>query len=323
MKRFIAWGAALASIAAAGMAVAGDYPDRPISLMVSYSPGGATDFQARIVTMMSGDEKYLGQPVVIVNKPGAGGKVGWNNFASSASTDGYELAAYNVPHFIAQSIKFDTKYNIESLEPIANWGADPAVFVVGKDSPFNSIADVVKYAKENPGKITVSGAGLFVGHHIAYLQIEKATGVKLSYVPHKGGAPALKSVIGGQVMAGVNNLSDAFRSKDSLKIIGIADDERNTEFLPDVPTFKEQGFDVDDSSVNFRGIMARKGTPQPVIDKLAKVVPEMFKDAKVLKQMKAGGSPVKIMTREQVQAMWKKRQAYLTDLLKDLKADGK
>lgn len=323
MKRLIAWGAALASIAAAGMAVAGDYPDRPISLMVSYSPGGATDFQARIVTMMSGDEKYLGQPVVIVNKPGAGGKVGWNNFASSASTDGYELAAYNVPHFIAQSIKFDTKYNIENLEPIANWGADPAVFVVGKDSPFNSIADVVKYAKENPGKITVSGAGLFVGHHIAYLQIEKATGVKLSYVPHKGGAPALKSVIGGQVMAGVNNLSDAFRSKDSLKIIGIADDERNTEFLPDVPTFKEQGFDVDDSSVNFRGIMVRKGTPQPVIDKLAKVVPEMFKDAKVLKQMKAGGSPVKIMTREQVQAMWTKRQAYLTDLLKDLKADGK
>jgi tripartite-type tricarboxylate transporter receptor subunit TctC len=323
MKRLIAWGAALASIAAAGMAVAGDYPDRPISLMVSYSPGGATDFQARIVTMMSGDEKYLGQPVVIVNKPGAGGKVGWNNFASGASTDGYELAAYNVPHFIAQSIKFDTKYNIENLEPIANWGADPAVFVVGKDSPFNSIADVVKYAKENPGKITVSGAGLFVGHHIAYLQIEKATGVKLSYVPHKGGAPALKSVIGGQVMAGVNNLSDAFRSKDSLKIIGIADDERNTEFLPDVPTFKEQGFDVDDSSVNFRGIMVRKGTPQPVIDKLAKLVPEMFKDAKVLKQMKAGGSPVKIMTREQVQAMWKKRQAYLTDLLKDLKADGK
>jgi tripartite-type tricarboxylate transporter receptor subunit TctC len=117
MKRLIAWGAALASIAAAGMAVAGDYPDRPISLMVSYSPGGATDFQARIVTMMSGDEKYLGQPVVIVNKPGAGGKVGWNNFASSASTDGYELAAYNVPHFIAQSIKFDTKYNIENLEP--------------------------------------------------------------------------------------------------------------------------------------------------------------------------------------------------------------
>lgn len=309
-------------VAVASPLLAGDYPDRPISLMISYSPGGATDFQARIVTMMAADEKFLGQPIVIVNKPGAGGKVGWNNFASGASTDGYELAAYNVPHFIAQSIKFDTKYNIDNLEPIANWGADPAVLVVGKDSPFNSLADLVDYAKENPGKVTVSGAGLFVGHHIAYLQIEKATGVKLTYVPHKGGAPALKSVIGGQVMAGVNNLSDAFRSQDSLKILAIADNERNTEFLPDVPTFKEQGFDVDDSSVNFRGVMVRKGTPQEVIDKLAVVVPEMFKDPKVLKQMKAGGSPVKVMNRDEVQAMWKRRQAYLTDLLKDLSAEG-
>lgn len=318
MKRFIAGLAAVASVALAAPTVAADYPDRPVSVMVAYSPGGATDFQARIVTMMAGDEKYLGQPIVIVNKPGAGGKVGWSAFATSGGTDGYELAAYNIPHFIAQSIKFKTKYTIDNLEPIANWGADPAVLVVGKDSPFNTVADLVKYANENPGKVTVSGAGLFVGHHIAYLQIEKATGVKLAYVPHKGGAPALKSVIGGQVMAGVNNLSDAFRSKDTLKILAIADNERNTEFLPDVPTFKEAGFDVDDSSVNFRGLMVRKGTPQDVIDKLAKAVPEMFNDAKVAKQMKAGGSPLKIMNREEVQAMWKRRSDYLTELLKDL-----
>ncbi|MFV0368821.1 MAG: Bug family tripartite tricarboxylate transporter substrate binding protein [Hyphomicrobiaceae bacterium] len=323
MNRLIAWGAALASLAVAGPAIAADYPDRPISLMVSYSPGGATDFQARIVSMMAGDEKYLGQPIVVVNKAGAGGKVGWNSFASSAGTDGYDLAAYNVPHFIAQSVKFKTKYSTDNLEPIANWGADPAVFVVGKDSPFNSIADVVKFAKENPGKITVSGAGLFVGHHIAFLQIEKVTGVKLSYVPHKGGAPALKSVVGGQVMAGVNNLSDAFRSKDQIKILGIADIERNQEFLPDVPTFKEAGFEVDDSSVNFRGFMVRKGTPQDVIDKLAKAVPEMFKDPKVVQQMKAGGAPMRVLDRAQVQAMWAKRQTYLTDLLKDLNEEGK
>ncbi|MBU2582042.1 MAG: tripartite tricarboxylate transporter substrate binding protein [Alphaproteobacteria bacterium] len=318
MKRFIAGLAGLASVAIAGPSVAEGYPDRPVSVMVAYSPGGATDFQARIVTMMAADEKYLGQPIVIVNKPGAGGKVGWTAFATNGGTDGYELAAYNIPHFIAQSIKFETKYTIDNLEPIANWGADPAVLVVGKDSPFNTVADLVNFAKENPGKVTVSGAGLFVGHHIAYLQMEKATGVKLAYVPHKGGAPALKSVIGGQVMAGVNNLSDAFRSQDSLKILAIADIERNTEFLPDVPTFKEAGFDVDDSSVNFRGLMVRKGTPQDVIDKLAKAVPEMFKDAKVAKQMKSGGSPLKIMNREEVQAMWKRREDYLKDLLKGL-----
>ena len=299
-------------------AASADYPDRPVSVTVVYNPGGATDFQARIVTMMAGKEEYLGQPIVILNRPGAGGRVGWNQFADKARANGYELAAYNVPHFIAQSIKFDTKYNIDNLEPIANWGADPAVFIVGKDSPFNSIADVVAFAKENPEKLTVSGAGLFVGHHIAYLQVEKAVGAKLKYVPHTGGAPALKSVIGGQVMAGVNNLSDAYRSRDNLKILAIADLQRNQEFLPDVPTFMEQGLDVDDSSVNFRGIMAPKGTPPEVIDYLAERVEAMFNDRRVNGKMKDGGSPVRVLGRAEVQKMWAERQEFLGELLKGL-----
>ncbi len=319
MKKILAAFAIAVGASFALPALAQDYPDRPVSLMVSYSPGGATDFQARIVTMVATNEEYLGQPIVIINKPGAGGKVGWNAFASGAGSDGYELAAYNVPHFIAQSIKFDTKYAIDNLEPIANWGADPAVIIVNKDSQFNSLDDLVKFAKDNPSKVTVNGAGLYVGHHIAFLQLEKSTGAKFTYVPEKGGAPALKNVIGGQIMVGINNLSDAYRSRDNLKILAIADVERNKEFLPDVPTFKEQGYDVDDSSVNFRGVMAPKGTPPEIIEKLAKAVPEMFKNARVAKQMKAGGSPMRIMTRQEVQEMWKKRQAYLTELLKDLK----
>ncbi|MCY4032161.1 MAG: tripartite tricarboxylate transporter substrate binding protein [Hyphomicrobiales bacterium] len=319
MKRILTLIVAMLAVSYGGAALAQDYPDRPISVMVSYGAGGATDFQARIVTMVAGNEEYLGQPIVILNRPGAGGRVGWNHFASKAKADGYEMAAYNVPHFIAQSIKFDTKYNIDNLEPIANWGADPAVFVVGKDSPFDTMADVVEYAKANPEKITVSGAGLFVGHHIAFLQIQKETGVKMTYVPSKGGgAAALKSVIGGQVMAGINNLSDAFRSRDNLKILGVADNRRDKEFLPDVPTFKEQGFNVDDSSVNYRGIMVRKGTPQEVIDKLAAQVPKMFENDRVKKQMAKAGSPLRVLNRDQVKAMWEERQVFLTELLKGL-----
>lgn len=309
--------ASLLSLSSTTLAEA--YPDRPISVTVGYSPGGATDFQARLVTMLAADEKYIGQPIVIVNKPGAGGKVAWNWFVSKAKPEGYELAAYNIPHFIAQSIVLKTKYNIDNLEPIANWGADPAVFVVGKDSPFNSIADVVAYAKEHPGKISVSGAGLYVGHHIATLQFEKAAGVKVQYVSEKGAVPALTSVIGNQVMAGFNNLSDAYRSRDSVKILAIADLQRNKEFLPDVPTFKEEGIDIDDSSVQFRGIMAKKGTPPAVINKLAKAVPMMFHDKKVENKMAAGGSPMRILERDEVIKMWKEREAFLNTLLADLK----
>lgn len=320
MKKLLA-GAAMALMAlTGGAAQSQDYPDRPIMMMVSYGAGGATDFQARIVTMTAGNEDALGMPIAIINKPGAGGRVGWNWFATQADADGYTLAAYNIPHFIAQSIEGGVEYGADSFEPIANWGADPAVFVVAADSEMNSMDDVLAYAKENPGKLTFSGAGLFVGHHIAALQLEKAAGVKLAYIPTKGGGTAaMKAVIAGDVIAGVNNLSDAFRAREAgnVKILGVFDLERN-EFLSDVPTMKEQGLDIDNASVNFRGVMVPKGTPQEVIDKLAATVPEMFANDRVAKKMKAGGSPMHIMTREEVQAMWQARQATLEELLAGL-----
>ena len=322
MKKWIAT-AAVALMASTGLAQAdghANYPERPIMMMVSYGAGGATDFQARIVTMTAGNEDALGMPIAILNKPGAGGRVGWNWLATQADADGYTLGAYNIPHFIAQSIEGGVSYSAESFEPIANWGADPAVFIVGADSDFNSMADVVAYATENPGRLTFSGAGLFVGHHIAALQLEKAAGVKLAYIPNNaGGAGAMKAVIAGDVLGGVNNLSDAFRAQaaGNVKILGVFDLERN-EFLPDVPTLQEQGFDVDNASVNFRGVMVPKGTPQGIIDKLAATVPAMFENARVQGKMKDGGSPMHVMTRDEVLAMWAAREQTLKDLLAGL-----
>ena len=169
MKKLLA-AVAMAALGLTGTASAdghASFPERPIMLMVSYGAGGATDFQARIVTMTAGNEDALGMPIAILNKPGAGGRVGWNWFATQAESDGYTLGAYNIPHFIAQSIEGGVEYGADSFEPIANWGADPAVFVVGADSEFNSMADVVDYAKANPGKQTFSGAGHIVSNHIA------------------------------------------------------------------------------------------------------------------------------------------------------------
>jgi len=317
-------GTSLLTLAAVTNANAEGYPERPIGVMVAYGPGGATDFQARIATLSSaledkeGKPVSIGQPIYVTNKPGAGGRKGWNWFASKAPKDGYMLAAYNVPHFIAQSIMFDTKYNVDNLEPVGNWGADPAVLIVGKDSEFNTVKDLVDFAKENPGKITVSGAGKFVGHHIAHLQLAKAAGIDIKYVPGKGGVDALKLVKGGQVKAGFNNLSDAARAKGDIKVLAVADNERHT-FLPDVPTLKESGFDVDDSSVNFRGLMVPKGTPPEVISYLAKTVPTMFNDKKTQGKMKQTNSPVKTMNRDEVKAMWAARAKSLPVLLNDLK----
>jgi tripartite-type tricarboxylate transporter receptor subunit TctC len=154
-----------------------------------------------------------------------------------------------------------------------------------------------------------------VGHHIAALQLMKATGIKLTYIPEKGGVPAMQSVVAGKVKAGFNNLSDAFRNKDRVKILAVADLERH-EFLPDVPTFKEKGIDVDDSSVNFRGLAFPTGVPDDIIAKSAEICLKMFNNEKVIAKMKASGSPMRVMTRDEVKKMWQARQETLKELLK-------
>ncbi|MCP1676954.1 tripartite-type tricarboxylate transporter receptor subunit TctC [Natronocella acetinitrilica] len=297
-------------------ATASDWPDRPFTVMIPYTAGGASDFQARIATIPS--EEYLGFPTAIINRPGAGGQVGWNQVVQQADTSGSQLAGYNVPHFIAQSIMHDTYYNIGNLEPIANWGVDPAVLVVHRDSEFDSVDDLVAYAKENPGRVTFSGAGQFVGHHIATMQLEAAAGIELRYVPTSGGVDAMRFVQGQQVMAGFNNLSDAYRGRDRLKILAIADLERDEDFLPDVPTLMELGYEVDDSSVNFRGIMAPAGVSEERLEWLSEKVVEMFNDERVANQMKAGGSPMRVMNRQEVREMWERREVFLKELFEGM-----
>jgi tripartite-type tricarboxylate transporter receptor subunit TctC len=296
------------------------YPNRPIMMMISYGAGGATDYQARIVTRKAGDLDAIGMPIAIINKPGDGGRVGWNWLANQADRDGYTAGVYNLPHFIAQSIVGGVDYSVDSFEPIANWGADPAVFVVPQNSQFNTMQQVVDFARANPGVMTVSGAGRFVGHHIAALQLAQAAGVELAFIPDKsGGAGALKSVIAGHTLGGVNNLSDAFRARAAgkVKILGLFDLARNP-LAADVPTLMELGYDVDDASVNYRGVMVPKGTPQAVIDRLSREIPSLFNDPSVAQAMQAGGAPMRVLNRQEVLELWRAQESALKKLLAGL-----
>lgn len=311
-------GLMLANAPAYATDTATDYPSGPVSLVVAYTPGGATDLQARISCMVAQKKEYFGQPFVTLNKPGAGGQTGWNWLMERGSRDGLTITAYNMPHFIAQSIIYKTKYSIDTFEPLANWGADPAVLVVAQDSPFRTVDDLIAFAKENPGKLTINGAGLYVGHHIAALQLQKDAGIKCTYIPEKGGTDAMQSVLSSKVMAGFNNLSDAGRAQDRLVILAVADMKRH-EFLPDVPTFQELGYrGVDDTSVNFRGYAMPKGVDSAIVEKAARITPMMFKDEEVLKRMKDSYSPMLILDRSQVQAMFREKQAKLVELFKDI-----
>jgi len=294
-----------------------DYPRKSIQVGVMYDAGGASDFQARVAT--SEAQKYYGQPVVIVNKVGAGGMTGWNEFVSNAKPDGYELASYNVPHIVAQSLQYPerVRYNIDNMIPIANWGADPAVLVVPADSEFDTLDELVEFAKENPGRITANGAGLYVGHHIALLQLMDAADIDITYVPDTGAVPAMKKVLADQIAMGFNNLSDSYRNKERIKILAIAADERDEHFLPDVPTFQELGYDVDATSMNLRGLMAPEGTPEEILDFLEEKSIAMFNDEDVQKRMLEGGSPVLILDREETYERWKQTHDVLSELFAD------
>lgn len=319
MKRMF-WSMVCAAVllfpAAAFAGSADEYPSGPITAVCTYSVGSQTDVQARICALPA--DKYFGQPIVILNKAGAGGLTGWNWFMDHATKDGLTMTVYNLPNFIAQSIvKKNAKYSIRTLEPLANFAADPVVLFVPKDSPFNSVKDVVDFAKANPGKITLNGSGLFVGHHIALLLLQKETGIKLTYVPEKGGSDALQSIMAGKVMGGFNNLSIAMRAPDKLKVLGIADLQRH-EFMPNVPTFIEQGYkSLDDATTNFRGYALPVGVDKAIIEAAAAKAYKMFNDPIVIENMKKTGVPYRMLDRQAMLKIFEKREAILKDLLKD------
>ena len=296
----------------------GGYPSAPIQVTVSYSAGAATDFQARIVTMPSANEKYFGQPMVILNRAGAGGMTGWNWFVERASKDGLHMTVYNLPHLVAQVLVQKPKFTVESFEPLANFGSDPAVLVVPIDSPIKSVKEYVEYAKANPKKMTINGAGLYVGHHIATLQLQSAAGIELTYIPEQGAADALASLYGKSVMSGFNNLSDAARAQDRLRILAVADLKRH-EYLPDLPTFQELGIDVDDASVNYRGLAFPAGVSKEIIDWAAERTLAMFQDGAVVSKMKETNSPMMIMDRKGAQDLFARQKEVLTKLELDKK----
>ena len=290
------------------------FPTKPVQMIVSYSAGGATDAQARPLLKYFPDA-FNGQPLVIVNMPGAGGTTGWNHFVKQ-NPDGYTICAYNLPHILSKPLVQETLFKWEDFEPIANWGTDPQVFAVLPDSKYQSLEDLVAAAKENPEKITIGSAGLFVGQHLAQLQFEDAAGIKLKQVPFDGAADASAALLGGQIDLVSSNLSDMYRMADSVRILAISAEERH-DYLPDVPTFKELGYPKVIMSTD-RGIAAPKGTPQEILDTLNKGFMEILNNPEYQTDMEKIGAPLMVMDAAATKAEFETRAAGIEELLTKL-----
>lgn len=267
-----------------GPAMADQFPGKSIVYQIPFNPGGQSDLEARRQQPML--EKELGVKVIIQYKPGGGGSVGWANLMQQ-KPNGYFISGINIPHIILQPLaRGNAGYKTDQIEPIAFFQATPIGLAVLKKSPFKTLKDFVNYAKKNPGTITCGGSGTWSGHHIANLQFQKMAGISLTYIPSKGAAPSVASFLGGHVQALWANSNDLYQHRDRIRVLGFGTDKPFSP-MPDVPTFKTQGYPLF-ASID-RGAGAPPGTPQKVIKILEKAFLNIVNKQTVKDQMLKDG----------------------------------
>ncbi len=268
-----------AASAAAVLAGAGGshaaWPERPVTMIVAFPPGGGTDVAARTLARFL--ERELGQPVVVLNRAGAGGEIGWGELAR-ARPDGHTIGFVNTPNIVTIPIERQARYRLEDFAPVANVVDDPGAFFVPPDGPHRALADLVAFARANPEAVTYGTTGIGSDDHLAALAFERLAGVRLTHVPFAGAAQVRNAILGRQIALASMNAGEgvADMRQGQLRALGQMG-ERRWEEAPDVPTFREQGFDVVQGSM--RGLAAPAGVPREVLDRLADAVRRTMEDA--------------------------------------------
>ncbi len=274
------------------------YPTKPITLIVAQSAGGSTDMGARVLAAIA--EKELGQPLVVVNRVGGGGQVGWTELARQ-KPDGYTLAVVNLPALNTVILNPDRKavFTLDAIEPIANQILDQGVITVKPDSPYKNLRDLVEDAKKNPGKIRVGTTGLLSHAHFGLLALQESGGVKFRNVQMEGSPAIAMALMGGHVDVGIDRIGSwAARVKaGDLRALAVLDTERS-KFMPGVPTAAEQGY-VDVITASAAGIVAPKGVPEPILRKLETVFRRAIESAEHIEKIEKTGQRIKVLGRKE------------------------
>ncbi|MBM3565777.1 MAG: tripartite tricarboxylate transporter substrate binding protein [Alphaproteobacteria bacterium] len=311
--------AAAAVLLAASVAfVAEDkFPSRAITMIVPFPPGGVADQTGRPVA--AGMEKALKQPVIVANKPGAGGAVGMASVAH-AKPDGHTiLAGLSSISIIPEADKlFDRKpaYEMNQLAPIALITSDPTILVVPADKPWKTVADLVADAKKRPGEISFSSSGLYGTLHMAMEMFAHGAGIKLKHVPFNGAGPAMTALLGGHVdaLASGPGVVIPHIKAGKLRALGNWGDKRVTS-LPDVPTFKELGY-KDVEFYIWAGIFAPAGTPEAIQKTLRESVKAAVNDAEFKATMEKLQTPISYLDAPEFKKFWDKDAAMLAAAVK-------
>jgi tripartite-type tricarboxylate transporter receptor subunit TctC len=284
-------GAACALLVCAA-ANAQQFPNRPITMIVPFPPGGIADITGRPLAVAM--TKHLGQPVVVENKAGAGGAVG-HAFVAKAKPDGYTImTALSSIVVIPEADKVNGRpstYQMSDFTSIALVSADPTILLVPADSPWKTLKDLIADAKARPGKISYASSGVYGTIHTCFEMLAQAADVKLLHVPYKGGGPAMTALIAGETNLGAQSpgVANPHLKSGKIRTIGSWAGTR-TAALPDVPTMKEQGFDVE--FYIWAGVFAPAGLPADVRERITAAVRASVQDPEFQKAMANVNTPI-------------------------------
>ncbi|QVQ27180.1 tripartite tricarboxylate transporter substrate binding protein [Achromobacter deleyi] len=302
--------AALLLLGAANSLAAG-YPERPVTMVVPFPPGGVADTIARPLALAMGDK--LGQPIVIENKGGAGGAIGIGQ-VGRAKPDGYtllmSLSSISILPAADRLLERKPAYQLDQFVPIARITADPTVLVVRADAPYQTLQEFVAAAKNQTGKFSYGSSGIYGTMHVPMEMLQNAAGIKMMHVPFTGAGPAVQALVGGQVDAVATGPSSVMQLIQSGRVKALAHwGDGKLDSLPQVPSLRSQGYDI--SFVQWSGVFALAGTPQAVIDKLRQAVKEIASDPGVQSRIAGTGSPVQYLDAPAFDDYWKKDSASL------------
>jgi len=301
---------ALLGVAAAGAA---GFPTKRITYNICFNPGGESDITARF---QEGPlKKVLGVDIVINYKVGGGGALCWAELVQS-KPDGYTIAGHNLPHTALQPLEMgNAGYKTLDLKSIYFFESTPNLLLVRNDSPFKTLKDFIEYAKKNPGAVTVGGSGSSSANDLGTTMLNKAAGIQLTYVPFGGTGSAVPALLGGHVTALMSYSTMGIQYAGKFRALAIASEER-MDVLKDVPTFKEQGYDVVEGA--YRGVAAPPGTPDEIVKILANAFETVHKDPEVRKKMDANGFKTEFMGPEKSLELMKKKMVEYEAIMKQL-----
>jgi tripartite-type tricarboxylate transporter receptor subunit TctC len=301
----------LALFALSATGAAQDYPSKPITMVVPFPPGGVAEIVGRPLASIM--DKSLKQPIVLVNRPGAGGAVGMASVAKGPA-DGYTilmgLSSISIFPVSDRVQGRQPAYELKDFAPIALVTADPTVLVVRADGPYKTVKDFVDAAKANPGKINYSSSGVYGTLHVAMEIFANAAGIKLFHIPYQGGGPAVTALLSGQVEASPQGPAAAIGQIKAGKMRALASwGTERLKLLPDIPTFKELGYDAE--FYIWTGIFVPAATPPAVTQKLRAAVKEAATSDEFKAQMEKVSTPVAYLDAPEFQKYWDKDAARL------------